>query len=460
MLNKKMVFFLLALFVLNIAVFLFIFPSFWVADDFYYIWASRFSNPGEMARALFSLSTTDYFRPFFYLAFGINWAIFGLNTSGYYLINFIVHLLNAVLVFCLIRKMTKNENLGMLTATLFLVFPAHWEAVGWLNPINHLLMTTFFLGAAIKFVDYDESGSAMCLAGSAALFALALSTHEGAIMLLALLPVYLLLKRKPAGSLLKLWPFAAVFVLYFAANVMKNLSLVSAKKTYSVGLHIIPNLLDYMATLIIPVITTYKLSALLPEIMLKAIIFSKISLMFILPAAAAALFFRLNPISRFFLAWPAVTILPYCLFTSVPPSRYLYLPSVGFVFLLSSLILFIYDRAGSKKLIAAGTLILIFLYLAAMMAYQKVYYYKKEIRRSILNDLKAVMPEIEPGSRLYFIDIPLRQDEIKYMTYLWFGENYEVRLLEENETAGSGISADTCIFTYRSGKLIPLVSIL
>ena len=55
--------------------------------------------------------------------------LFGFNSFFYNLDNLILHILNALLVFLLVSRLTNNDTIGFWTGLLFVIHPVQWEAV-------------------------------------------------------------------------------------------------------------------------------------------------------------------------------------------------------------------------------------------------------------------------------------------------------------------------------------------
>jgi hypothetical protein len=72
-----------------------------------------------------------------------------MNPCGYHATNVLLHLVNGVLVFLLLKRLTGNLFVAWLTAALFLVHPVQIESVVWISSRKGLLCSAFLLWAAI-----------------------------------------------------------------------------------------------------------------------------------------------------------------------------------------------------------------------------------------------------------------------------------------------------------------------
>lgn len=94
-------------------------------------------------------TVTRNYGPLTIFSFLIDHSIWGLNPCGYHATNVLLHLVNGVLVFLLLRQLTGNVFVAWLTAALFLAHPVQTESVVWISSRKGLLCSAFILWAAI-----------------------------------------------------------------------------------------------------------------------------------------------------------------------------------------------------------------------------------------------------------------------------------------------------------------------
>ena len=85
------------------------------------------------------------FLPLHLLSYLVDYSLWGLNPFGYHLQSVLLHALNAALVWTVVRRMFGGRALPLLSALFFAVSPAHVEAVAWISIRKDLLSTTFAL---------------------------------------------------------------------------------------------------------------------------------------------------------------------------------------------------------------------------------------------------------------------------------------------------------------------------
>ena len=87
----------------------------------------------------------DYWRPLSWLSHMADCQIFGLEPWGHHLTSVLLHALNTLLVFVVLRKMTGAVWRSLLVAALFGLHPLHVESVAWIAERKDVLSTLFWL---------------------------------------------------------------------------------------------------------------------------------------------------------------------------------------------------------------------------------------------------------------------------------------------------------------------------
>src|SRR6187401_621467 len=126
-------------------------PSFnngFVWDDLVYIQENPLIYTINLSD-IFSTYLAGNYHPLTVMVHAIEYQFFHFNTTGYHVVNVLIHLLNTSLVFYFIRRLTSNERIALVTALLFGLHPIHVESVAWVAELKDVLYTFFFLGALI-----------------------------------------------------------------------------------------------------------------------------------------------------------------------------------------------------------------------------------------------------------------------------------------------------------------------
>jgi len=138
---------------LTILVYLPVFKAGFVWDDVYYIQTNQLIRDMDMGD-IFSKYVMGNYHPFTMLAFGIQFQLFGLNETGYHIVNLLLHLTNVMLVYYALFLFTKKSHIALVAALLFGIHPLHTESVAWISELKDLLYTTFFLTAYIFYLKF------------------------------------------------------------------------------------------------------------------------------------------------------------------------------------------------------------------------------------------------------------------------------------------------------------------
>jgi hypothetical protein len=89
------------------------------------------------------------YAPVTMFAYLVQHSLWGLWAGGYHLTNVFLQAVNAVLVFALIKQVTRSRFVGWMTAALFAVHPVQIETVAWISSFKGVLCGTFILASLI-----------------------------------------------------------------------------------------------------------------------------------------------------------------------------------------------------------------------------------------------------------------------------------------------------------------------
>ncbi|HEC70151.1 MAG TPA: hypothetical protein ENI31_07720, partial [Candidatus Omnitrophica bacterium] len=87
------------------------------------------------------------YRPVVTLTYFIDYFFYKLNPWGYHLTNLLLHILNVLLLYFLIRLITQNNIIALLAGLLFAVHPVNTEAVDVITFREDLLCFLFFVSS-------------------------------------------------------------------------------------------------------------------------------------------------------------------------------------------------------------------------------------------------------------------------------------------------------------------------
>ena len=106
-------------------------------------------------KAIFSSPVVSNYHPLTMLSLALNYQVSALDPFSYHLVNWILHIVNTILVAYLAFKLSSgNKWVGVITALFFGIHPMHVESVAWISERKDVLYTFFFLLALIAYHDY------------------------------------------------------------------------------------------------------------------------------------------------------------------------------------------------------------------------------------------------------------------------------------------------------------------
>ena len=107
----------------------------------------------------------------------------GLNAAPFHAVSLLVHVLNVLLVFGLLRRLVKNDRAAFAGAALFALHPVQVEAVAWVSGLTDLLGALFSLLSLSAFLRFREAEHWKWFVLATAWFALALLSKPSAAVL-------------------------------------------------------------------------------------------------------------------------------------------------------------------------------------------------------------------------------------------------------------------------------------
>lgn len=122
-------------------------------------------------------------HPLTMLSLAINYAVSGKNAMSYHFVNLLLHLLNVILVFFFVLRLTgKKHWIAFITALLFGIHPLHVESVAWVAERKDVLYSFFFLCGLIWYLKYLENGKLVKLLPVLGFFVLSLLSKPAAVI--------------------------------------------------------------------------------------------------------------------------------------------------------------------------------------------------------------------------------------------------------------------------------------
>jgi tetratricopeptide (TPR) repeat protein len=138
---------------------------------------------------IFSVFFLGNYHPLSLLSLGIDHLIGGNSPFIFHFTNLLLHLLNTFLVFLLVKRLTRNNLLAILTCMLFGVHTLHVESVAWVSERKDVLYSFFYLLTLIIYTTYASGRKGWYYGLSLLFFLLSLLAKGQAVVLVAILPL-------------------------------------------------------------------------------------------------------------------------------------------------------------------------------------------------------------------------------------------------------------------------------
>src|SRR5881398_447213 len=179
-------------------------------DDAYVTNNELLTAPDGLRRIWFSFESPSQYFPLVYTTFRIERALWGLNPAGYHVVNVLLHVANALLVWRLLARLKVPG--AWLAGAIFALHPVQVESVAWITERKNVLMGFFFLLTLLAwtaFVDERTKRPWRFYGLALILYVLALSAKTTACTLPAALLLILWLQKKSINweRILQIAPF-------------------------------------------------------------------------------------------------------------------------------------------------------------------------------------------------------------------------------------------------------------
>jgi len=182
-------------------------------DDAYVTNNELLTAPDGLRRIWFSFDSPSQYFPLVYTTFRIERALWGLNPAGYHVVNVLIHIANALLVWRLLARLRVPG--AWLAGAIFALHPVHVESVAWITERKNVLMGFFFLLALLAWVEFLDRRTTRrwrLYLLALVLYALALLSKTTACTLPAALLLILWLQKRPITKerLVQVVPFVVL----------------------------------------------------------------------------------------------------------------------------------------------------------------------------------------------------------------------------------------------------------
>lgn len=177
----------------------------WDDDD--YVYENPLLPATDGLKRIWTTGESPQYYPLVFTTFWLEYRLWGLQPGGYHIVNVLLHAINAVLVWRLLRRMGFGG--AYIVAVIFALHPVHVESVAWITERKNVLSGLCYLLSVGSYLRFEATERRRWYAAALALFVLGLLSKT----VVCTLPVALLFlrwwRRGPIGTknVLLLVPF-------------------------------------------------------------------------------------------------------------------------------------------------------------------------------------------------------------------------------------------------------------
>jgi tetratricopeptide (TPR) repeat protein len=122
-------------------------------DDDAYVTQNPVLHDGEGLRQIwFKVGAVPQYYPLSFTSFWVDYHLWKLNPLGYHLINLLLHAINAILLWTILRQLRVRG--AWLAAAVFAVHPVNVESVAWITERKNVLAGFFYLSSALACLQF------------------------------------------------------------------------------------------------------------------------------------------------------------------------------------------------------------------------------------------------------------------------------------------------------------------
>lgn len=416
--------------IISLLLALFVILIYWQTKDFKFVYYDDGSYVAERAQVMagltweglrWAMTATEagFWHPLTWLSLMIDRQFFGNNPGGYHWTNVILHLINTLLLFLLLKKATGMPYRSAFVALFFAVHPLHVESVAWVSQRKDLLCTLFGFASFFSYVRYAEAPAVRRYVPVVVFFILGLMSKP----MIVTLPFLMLL--------VDYWPLRRVMVDKFIDDDRVNISPQFMRQKFGfVLLEKIPLILLSLFASVMVIITEKKADALTnlgvlpvadrlanaavsyikyivmmfwpfnltffyPHPVTTPVIQVVIALLLIIMITAFVVFMhKCKPYLFTGWFWYMGTLVPVIGLIQVGPhalaDRYTYIPLIGLFLIIvwGMSDIFIYLKWNKKLLTALAAVIVVFI---SFSAWQQVGYWRNSV--TLFEHALKIFPE-------------------------------------------------------------------
>ncbi|MBN1353466.1 MAG: hypothetical protein JW994_02205 [Candidatus Omnitrophica bacterium] len=314
---------------------------------------------------------SNSFRPMHTFLNAVDYFLWGDNSAGFHFTNVFLHLINVLLIFILLRNISKSALIAYLTAILYALHPINTQSVSYIAGRGDVLMSLFAALSLICYIAWYGKKTGGFLALSVFFYALSVLSREASLIVLPLLIIgYIMYFGKPGSHSFKsIIPYFIVAIIYLFLRILilgvyiapvglEYVSFYRRLLTSIKGLFISLGIILAPSGLHFDRFTAVERSILSP--------IALISLIGLIAAVFAVVYLykiglkesrKFAALVSFGFFWFLACMLPY--FNIIPiqvfvSENWLYQPSVGIFFVAGTVVAFVFNRLKAKSMPVAS----------------------------------------------------------------------------------------------------------
>ena len=203
----------------------------YVWDDDAWLTANPLVSDTEGLVKIWTTTQSFQYYPLLFTTFWVEHQVWGLDPTGYHVVNIFLHACNAFLVGLILNRL--GVPAAWWVAVIFAVHPVHVESVAWVTERKNVLSGVFGLSAALVYLAFDRDRRRIRYALALLLFACAMLAKTASATLPVALAMVMLWRRRPATirDLLPLAPFVLIAAALASVTVFLEEGLVAVVRS-------------------------------------------------------------------------------------------------------------------------------------------------------------------------------------------------------------------------------------
>jgi len=130
-----------------------------IMDDYFYVTNNPIIQASDGLYQFWCTTEPVDYYPVSNTTLWIEWRLWGMNPTGYHVTNLILHIVEALLIWVILRKLSIPG--AFLAAVIFAVHPVNVDSVAWIAQRKDMLAMLFFLSAILCYMKMELPSSVL-----------------------------------------------------------------------------------------------------------------------------------------------------------------------------------------------------------------------------------------------------------------------------------------------------------